>query len=282
MDNIYFCTFTSTDMKTALYRIGSQAKNFGIFKKIYLYTEKRLPSYAQKRIKNIISITNSRRGYAYWAWKPVLINDVLKKMNNGDILVYSDAGSHLNKNGLKKFFEYVELAKQNDIWLTHLWDEFTDQRWTKQDTIEYFRSKISDSELLKAFDEKITNGGQLQGGTIILIKNDYTISLMKQWESLMTIENLHLFDDSPSVVKELPEFKENRHDQSILSLLLKSNHYTSTPVTCFWGESQKEWNDLITSSPFLHLRDIESENTTTRAIKFAKRIVKKILRIQRH
>ena len=37
--------------------------------------------------------------------------------------------------------------------------------------------------------------------------------------------NYHFIDDSPSILKNDNSFSEHRHDQSIFSLLIKSNKY---------------------------------------------------------
>merc|ERR1712226_1160478 len=44
---------------------------------------------------------------------------------------------------------------------------------------------------------------------------------MKFYEELMA--DLHLVNDDPSIVPNSPIFKENRHDQTILSMLLKAS-----------------------------------------------------------
>lgn len=244
-------------MKPALKRIGKQAEQFELFDEIKLYTQKKLPKYAQKQCLEIIKQTGSRRGYAYWSWKPVIIEETLENMQSDDILVYSDAGTHLNPNGKNKLLDYIKLAEQNDIWVIQLEEHLSDINWTKCDTIDFFRNKITAPEKIAEFNQKISHG-QLEGGTIILVKNAYTVGIINKWKELMSPKNLHLFDDSPSVKKEQPSFKENRHDQSVLSLLLKTNHYISTDTTHFHSHDKWPgggWKPLINSEPFLRVRD---------------------------
>ncbi len=257
MKKFFFVSFASTDMKPALIRIGKQARDFNLFDEIKLYTEKMLPQYAKDRCKAIIKQTGTRRGYAYWSWKPVIINENLRKMQDGDILIYSDAGTHMNPKGKTKLLEYIKMAEENDIWVIQLEESLPDINWTKRDTIDFFRKKITDSEKISEFDKKIKNG-QLEGGTLIITKNNYTVHIAEQWEEYMSIEHLHLFDDSASSEKEIQSFRENRHDQSVLSLLLKSNHYASTSTDHFHSHDtypQGKWKELIESEPFLRVRD---------------------------
>ena len=237
MSRLVFTSFASSDMKKSLIRIGKQARSFGMFDEIRLFTERNLPRYAKKRCKAVIKMTGTRRGYAYWCWKPVIINLLLSKMDEGDVLIYSDAGTHMNPNGKEKLLEYIEEAKKNDIWAVRLEDHLPDIDWTKADTIEYFRSRILDDAKRAEFDSAI-HEAQVEGGTIIAVKNGYTMRLMREWERIMSLENLHLFDDSPSVLENSPSFRENRHDQSTLSLLLKSNHYSATHTEHFYSSDE--------------------------------------------
>ena len=34
-----------------------------------------------------------RRGYGYWIWKPYIVSKMMSRLNDGDILVYTDAGT---------------------------------------------------------------------------------------------------------------------------------------------------------------------------------------------
>ena len=252
-DKIYFCSFASTNMIEALNRIKTQANEMELFTDCFLYTENDLPEYGKRRCENVINKTGTKRGYGYWTWKPVIINDTLKKLSDGDILIYSDAGSHLNPLGKKKLQTYIEMAKQNDIWVVELEECQTDRIWSKQDTIDFFSQQLQPQEK-NSFNISIEKP-QLESGTIIISNNEYTRRIMSEWEKIMTEENIHLFDDSPSEKTESISYKGNRHDQTILSLLLKNNHYCSTSSKHFYSTTKKGWKELKKNEPFLRLRD---------------------------
>lgn len=285
MNKFFFVSFASTDIKFALKRIGKQAKRFNFFNKIYLFTEKNLPKYAKKRCKDIIQQSNTKRGYGYWSWKPVIINNVLSKMNDGDILIYSDAGNHLNINGKDKLLnEYIPMAIKDDIWVISLENELSDICWTKIDTINFFRNNINDKFILLNYEQRLMKG-QLSACTIIIKKNNYTVNIMKQWEEFMSLKNLHLFDDSPSIIRENTGFHENRHDQSILSLILKTNHYISTSTEYFWSkddylDENGGWQYIKEHEPFMCLRDIHRKNNFSFICKI-KCFIKKYLLFRR-
>lgn len=247
MGNTYFCSFADTTMYQSLQRIGKQAKKFKLFKKVFLFTERELPQETQKDCVKIIEITERRRGYGYWIWKPVIILECLNRMKTNDILVYTDAGSHLNYKGKTKILTYIEQAKQNDIWVTKLGNELNDLNYTKADTIDLFKNMLPSENVLKE--------GQIQSGNIIMVKNEYTINIIKKWKECMNINYLHYFDDSESIIPNSPEFKENRHDQSIFSLLLKCNHYSFSEDCKTWAPDEKGWKELEKTEPILNKRD---------------------------
>ena len=54
---------------------------------------------------------------------------------------------------------------------------------------------------------------------IVFYVNDKTRQLVNEWYKISSI--YHLIDDSESVSKNNPSFRQHRHDQSIFSLLTK-------------------------------------------------------------
>ncbi len=262
MNNVYFCSFASTDIKPALKRIVRQAKEFRIFKKCFAYTEKNLPEYAKKRVDQIIEKTGKRRGFGYWSWKPACILDAMSKIPDGSILFYSDAGSHLNVKGKDKFLELIDSMKRYDVWAIKLQDELPDLQWAKMDSVM----------LLGNAENPLLKSGQIEGGTFLLKKNSSTLKFLSKWNSMMAVENLHYFDDSPSVSPNAPDFKENRHDQTVVSLLLKNSNedellwYTSD-IYNFYPKDDKSWSALENTSPILRKRDKPKQRGILKKIK---------------
>ena len=52
------------------------------------------------------------RGHGYWIWKSKIILEMLEGMDEGDILVYLDAGCEINALGKDRFQCYVDLVNQ--------------------------------------------------------------------------------------------------------------------------------------------------------------------------
>ena len=256
---IVFLSFADTSFMPSLKRIRKQAKSMDVFTDIYIKTQNGLPLYAKKRIKEVIERTQYGRGYGYWTWKPAIILQTLGNLKEGDILFYADAGTHLNKNGRKKLLMYFESAIENDIWITQLGENATDIKFTKQDTIDYYLSSGGERATL--------NTGQLQATIIILVKNAYTCKLIQTWDELMGIDYLHYYDDSASCVPENPDFVSNRHDQSILSLLLKKNHFHAESVSVAYSANEEGWKQLYKDEPILIKRDLQKKIGIKRRVK---------------
>jgi hypothetical protein len=215
----------------AVERILKQAQDFP-FDKIIGYTEKDLqekfPEFWSKH-KNFI--LNNRRGYGYWIWKSFIILDTLKQLNEGDILVYLDCGCELNKKGLKRFMEYIELVKVHDRMFFHLEDEHTENRWTKMDLIRY----------LGIENQSFLNKSQSQGGLQFHKKIEANIKLLEEYYNIC-VNNYNLIDDSPSITRNHPHFREHRHDQSLISLLVKKNNYFTLRDET-WPDSMPDQNN---------------------------------------
>jgi len=192
-------------------------------------------------------------------------------MKQDDVLFYADAGCHLNAKGEQKFLLYVDRAIAHDIWVTQLPETMNDLNYTKRDTSNLFTKSRLAFDALKE--------GQLQPGLIILTKNDYTCLIVSEWNELMSEKSLHYFDDSPSLQPNDPSFVENRHDQSIFSLLLKCNHFYAEKECQCYAETDEGWAKLAETEPILVKRDKQKSvgiwKTLKKSIKF---LIKSVLR----
>ena len=70
-------------------------------------------------------------------------------------------------------------------------------------------------------DSSTFNSGQLIGTIIIIKKCEHSLKVFK--EILEISENYNLINDSQSNLKNHPDFIENRHDQSISSIIRKKH-----------------------------------------------------------
>ncbi len=222
MNDFWFVTFGDSRLEEARRRIRHQAERMGVFgEHIRVFTEKDLDSDFCERMRP--RLLSGSRGFGYWCWKPQIILQVLREMPDGDVLLYTDIGCHLNRKGVRRLEEYREYAREDNIVAfqaralgerarTDLSLHFLPERqWSKMDLLNYFgvadRCDILDT-------------GQIGATMLVLQKNTFSQTLIEKWRQCY-YDHFELVDDTPSVSPNLSDFKENRHDQSVFSLLCK-------------------------------------------------------------
>jgi hypothetical protein len=125
---------------------------------------------------------------------------------DGDILLYLDSGCEIDARFSNHFDKLFDIVKKDYIIGSKVCIE---RVWNKMDLIVE----------LDMLDDKHLNSLIRQGGTNMFYVCDKTRELVRRWYELAC--NYHFIDDSPSILPNLPDFKEHRHDQSIFSLLTK-------------------------------------------------------------
>lgn len=217
-NKIWFCSYGNQKFKNSIVRIAQEAKNFG-FDEVVTYTTSDLPD-------DLIQdpVMKCARGGGYYVWKPYIIYKTLERMNNGDILIYLDAGCTIRDNmeAKKTFNRYIDILRNESPILTCLtakkpriagYVRFYEYQWTKMDLFEYLDAKEFKDEI------------QICSGFVGIRKCDDSMEFIAKWRDTMRIQNCHMARDSPSVTPNYPGFVEHRHDQSVLSLLTRKYGY---------------------------------------------------------
>lgn len=165
-----------------------------------------LPSEFMDEFSNLFG---QKRGYGYWIWKPFIILNELQKLNDDEILIYIDSTDIPEKI----FFDIVlDHFNNNDLLLINR--GYKHGEWTKRDCFV----------LMDCDNDSYHNSVQLEAGIMALKKNDFNINLIKEWFEFMKDEKI--LTDIPNTcgLPNLPNFKDHRHDQSILTnLSIKRN-----------------------------------------------------------
>lgn len=214
-----FCSFGDSRYQASRKRLQEQAEDFDCFDAIYLYDETDLSDSFRRDFQAVLK--PGVRGFGYWVWKPRIILDTLAKMEEGDVLLYVDMGCGLNSRGREKLFAYCQEVRQNEsgFLVSQLEPDRKECFWTKGDVLDYFR--------IRGQEEMYTP--QYQSGVVFIRKEAKTVALVQQWLDVF-YENFHLADDTSSLSANEPGFVEHRHDQSILSLLLKQHGTSVIPL----------------------------------------------------
>jgi hypothetical protein len=207
----HFITYGDNKYANSKKRIISEAHAFNEFDVIRAYGPEDLPTNFKERYSEYLKMP---RGGGYWLWRPILLYEHLKTMNQDDILIYLDAGSHINVKGKDRYFEYINLLNNNVNNLGVLSFQMKDQIekcWTTSNVFKYFNVDLNCDH---------ANSGQYLGGIFILKKNDHSMEYVKKLVAISLI-NPDLFTDKFNSTQQHSEFKDNRHDQSVSSVLRK-------------------------------------------------------------
>jgi hypothetical protein len=202
-------------------RLGLQAEASGIFKTITKVTDKTFPEFSPVAwAKHEKFILEAKKGFGYWLWKPLIIEQKLREIPNGDLLIYLDAGCELNllsEAPRRRMDEYFLLAKKHGSLAMQMQDieerDFypAEQRYSKASLISAINP--SDSTL----EER-----QLLAGVLFFVNNESSHEFIQKWLTFAVRDNYSLLVDSQDK-NERVDFKGHRHDQSIFSLLYKEH-----------------------------------------------------------
>ena len=182
-----------------------------------------------------------------------LINEKVKTLMDGDILIYLDAGSEINKRGGARFTYYLDFVARNDILV---FPTFHQHRfWVKPhhalriETRDFYRN-------------------QVWAGLIMLRVSETSRRIVSRWHELA-------FQDSGSALTEEVDegeqyqqgFKEHRFDQSILSHVIFSEN---VPVLDRDETHHSPW-EKGEEFPFLSLRNRTGVSKLDKIFRHSKR-----------
>ncbi len=254
--------FASLDLKKSIHRLKKQAFNSGYYDNIRIITPNDFDDETKTIAKNLIK-KGKLRGYGYWFWKPYYLSKIMKEIDYGDIVHYMDIGCHINKTKSNRFNEYLDLLEGNNKWLlafqyhTENIKLLGDIKFPQREEFKYTKSDLFNHfECLN--QKKITHSPQFWAGTFFIKKHVNSEKFIKKWNKVFE-KNFSLIDDTPSAIKNFSGFIENRHDQSVFSLLCKKNCVASlSAYECDWGEknNSRTWEHIL-DYPILAKRDLE-------------------------
>ena len=258
---IILFAFGSTDLKNSLIRLKKQAEETNYYDEIKILNPKDFDIKMKKKFKEITSFRKNR-GYGYWFWKPYFLKRIIDEIDDGNIIHYVDVGCHIqNKNS--RFKEYLDLLIKQNRWILPFQYSLKDTifpkdiffskreefKYTKADLLDYFTFLNT---------KNVTHTPQFWAGSFFLVKSSFSIKFLNEWIDIFE-KKMNLIDDSNSQIKNFKGFIENRHDQSVFSLLCKKYEIESlSAYECEWGEknNQRTWEHNL-NNPILAKRDLK-------------------------
>jgi len=174
---------------------------------------------------------NDDPGFNFYAWKPLIILDVLEKINDGDVVLYHDAGRLEYNFSIKKDVNVLidkVIKEYNGIGLSHGW--FKHNEYTKD---KCFKLMGCDDEFYRSKYQLAANWG-------IYEKNPKSLSFLNEWKQWCLN-----YDVICSPINEDNHEGYVRHtwDQSILTNLFYLHSLTPLPYTNLGWE--KDINNFI-------------------------------------
>jgi hypothetical protein len=152
-------------------RFKTHAKNLNVFDDIRTYSELDFPNFFNEHASFVQE--NRLIGYGRWIWKPMVILETLLTLKPNDILVYADGGVHLNKRGLPRFKEYVDMLKDPSKTIVSFATHFTHTNYVDDRAIESY------------FPEFRYEDYRYHYAGIMLIKHsDVSLQMVREWLKL--------------------------------------------------------------------------------------------------
>lgn len=205
MSKIYFASFADSKYQQSIERLKKETEAFGFSERSF-FSEKDLPQEFFQNLNPKIY----RRGYGYWSWKPYVVQTMLKQMEMGDVLAYSDAGTQWHVSGKPRFDQYVGMLTEAKPFVVFQ-QPFLVKDWTKGDVIQY---------LCPDNWQQYAMCLQIWAGAFIMMKTPTSVELIEKWVDIVR-NHIDLMTDKASSARNLSGFREHRHDQAVFSLLVQ-------------------------------------------------------------
>lgn len=252
MSKLILVSFADKRYRNSLARLEKQTKDFPFDERYFLTQENCLSKEYWRSLKPWFY----RRGFGFWNWKFRVVREYMNKISEGDKLFFSDAGIQWNNSqgALDRFKKAIGLLNGEDDILVY--DQPTiEQEWTKGDVLD----------VLGVYDdEEICKSRQLFSGFFCLKKTERTCKLLDEIISLSDIDK-ELVTDKRSTKPNKEGFQENRHDQSLFSVMVKKLPHK----TIHYSEHYEldENGQEIEDCPILVVRKKEKDRPMSEIIK---------------
>jgi len=210
MVKYHFITFATPDHMSFAEANVKSALEVGGFDTAKIYTMNDIDDHF--KIKNA-HFFKQPRGLGYWLWKPYIIFKKLVEIDDGDILCYNDS-KYLWLTNIRTMENDILNSKNIGVYKnrpnggTHV-----EKQWTKMDAFALMDIPHNNRTMY-------LNTDQVWAGFVLLRKSFNPIRFIGEW--LTYTQDYRITSDSTNIfLKNDASFVDNRHDQTILSLLCK-------------------------------------------------------------
>jgi hypothetical protein len=158
-------------------------------------------------------ILNKTRGAGYWLWKPYFILKTLELAKDDDVIFYADSGSDF----IDSISPLIDLCREDTRGtLLFRYPHLVMGEFAKRDAFYYTDCDI----------EEYHRGKVWVAGFQVYRKTKFALEFVR--EVLHYCCDSRIITDDPNVcgLPNLPIFQDNRHDQTVLSLMAIKHNIT--------------------------------------------------------
>ena len=209
-------------------RLNESARRFGI---------DNINSYDFETIRSTVFYTENKnildapKGVGYWLWKPYIILETMRKLEEGDVVVYSDCGIEL----IAPIDPLIRICKEEQPVVLFANGNLVNSMWTKRDCFI----------LMDCDHKKYWRANQCDAAFSLFRKSPQAIQFLNEWLQYGRDERIITGRPNTLGKKNLPDFIEHRWDQSILSLLAAKHRFTYFRVPTQYGNHYKMPADRV-------------------------------------
>lgn len=219
---IRLLSFGDQNYRRSLSWLKNQCKRYGV-DEVVIKSGKDFSK--TKFYRQYYNIASNKRGAGYWLWKPFYILEQLRSLQQGDVLIYSDAGV-LPTQSLQCL---IELTEHNKILL---FENYQGSDYIKQISMpfdlhtvyvemnkNYFWCKRDVFIGMNADDEAAWNSPQVDASFQIYVCSEQSINFVEEWLMYCITDTLITDDENNYGKPNHAKLIKHLHDQSIISVL---------------------------------------------------------------
>jgi hypothetical protein len=199
---IHLCTFTDDRMTISANLCAQSAQRNGA-DSYSIWTPGDLSAEFKETHAELLK---QERGFGFWCWKPYIVHREMCKLQDGDVLVYCDAGNEW----ISDMRQAINCMDQDILFFSNGWRHID---WCKMDcTATILPAVYFTSGRLEDWNVK-----QVQASTFFVRVTPETRKFIQEWYAWSLVPGM--VDNEPSKLPNIPTFSEHRHDQAILTNL---------------------------------------------------------------
>jgi len=205
---VFLISYASTEFRQSQKLLNSSALANGVDQVISFSRKDIIGTEFYRSNKKILDM---KKGSGYWLWKPYLILETLKKMDDEDVLIYCDSAVEVVGN----VRPLVEICKKNKgIMLFRNYYKNTNRKFTKRDCFV----------LMGADRQRYWDSMQITASYQLYMNTKENRDLISEW--LEYCQDPRILTDIPNEcgLEDFSILFAHRHDQSILSILAEKYH----------------------------------------------------------